>query len=297
MAEVEKISSPEFVKRDGIIADADYIQWLADVKKRFRDSQARMYYAPIMRTTTMDPLAENYYHISPYAWCGNNPVNMVDQDGRAWYLPSGFPAPNTEDAHKRSHEQLPFQWTDCKSQEEMDKAGIEGVYYGEAVVVFNGYKDERLGIKNGERKNLGGDDAMLADVTLYGPNGADDITTGLRGYTMTSDYEKYGAIDNGIYWANHDALGKSGDIKSHWVLNNRGYIPTYDYQPNPNTNAGELEGTMYKNAIFIHSTLTSSNRIGTKTSKGCLLLDWNSMMIFNKKMSGVRHFSVQVKRN
>ena len=45
------------------------------------DSQARMYYAPIMRTTTMDPLAEKYYHISPYAWCGNNPIAFVDPDG------------------------------------------------------------------------------------------------------------------------------------------------------------------------------------------------------------------------
>ena len=46
------------------------------------DSQARMYYAPIMRTTTMDPLAEEYYYISPYAWCGNNPVKYIDPDGR-----------------------------------------------------------------------------------------------------------------------------------------------------------------------------------------------------------------------
>ena len=46
------------------------------------DSQARMYYAPIMRTTTMDPLAEKYYHISPYAWCANNPIMFVDPDGR-----------------------------------------------------------------------------------------------------------------------------------------------------------------------------------------------------------------------
>lgn len=45
------------------------------------DSQARMYYAPIMRTTTIDPMAENYYHISPYAWCGNNPANVVDVHG------------------------------------------------------------------------------------------------------------------------------------------------------------------------------------------------------------------------
>ncbi len=35
-----------------------------------------------MRTTTQDPLAEKYYDISPYAWCANNPVNLVDPDGK-----------------------------------------------------------------------------------------------------------------------------------------------------------------------------------------------------------------------
>ena len=40
MANIEK-SKPEFVTRDGIIVDADYVQWLSDVKKRFRESQAR----------------------------------------------------------------------------------------------------------------------------------------------------------------------------------------------------------------------------------------------------------------
>ena len=48
------------------------------------DSQARRYYASIMRTTTMDPLAEFNYHISPYAWCNNDPINKFDPDGRAW---------------------------------------------------------------------------------------------------------------------------------------------------------------------------------------------------------------------
>lgn len=46
------------------------------------DSKARWYYPAICRTTTMDPLAEKYYSISPYAWCGNNPVGNVDLDGR-----------------------------------------------------------------------------------------------------------------------------------------------------------------------------------------------------------------------
>jgi hypothetical protein len=30
---------------------------------------------------TVDPLAEKYYSISPYAWCGNNPVNRIDPTG------------------------------------------------------------------------------------------------------------------------------------------------------------------------------------------------------------------------
>ena len=46
------------------------------------DSAARWYYPAIMRTTTLDPLAEKYYGISPYAWCGGNPVNRIDPDGR-----------------------------------------------------------------------------------------------------------------------------------------------------------------------------------------------------------------------
>ena len=45
------------------------------------DSQARHYYPAIARTTTMDPLAEKYYNISPYAWCANNPINVVDLNG------------------------------------------------------------------------------------------------------------------------------------------------------------------------------------------------------------------------
>ena len=48
------------------------------------DSEARWYYPALMRTTTQDPLAAKYYDISPYAWCANNPVNLVDPDGREW---------------------------------------------------------------------------------------------------------------------------------------------------------------------------------------------------------------------
>ena len=36
--------------------------------------------------TGIDPLAEKYYHLSPYAYCAGNPVNVVDPDGRDGYL-------------------------------------------------------------------------------------------------------------------------------------------------------------------------------------------------------------------
>lgn len=46
------------------------------------DSHARWYYPALARTTTMDPHCEEYYPISPYAWCGNNFVNVMDPTGR-----------------------------------------------------------------------------------------------------------------------------------------------------------------------------------------------------------------------
>lgn len=35
--------------------------------------------------TTMDPLCEKYYDCSPYAYCGNNPINRMDPTGMDWY--------------------------------------------------------------------------------------------------------------------------------------------------------------------------------------------------------------------
>ena len=45
------------------------------------DSQARHYDPIIPRTTTIDPLAEKYYSLSPYTWCAANPINLIDEKG------------------------------------------------------------------------------------------------------------------------------------------------------------------------------------------------------------------------
>ena len=45
------------------------------------DFEARQFSPSFHRFTTMDPLAEEYYSISPYAYCADNPVNLVDPEG------------------------------------------------------------------------------------------------------------------------------------------------------------------------------------------------------------------------
>jgi len=46
------------------------------------DYGARGYYPAIGRFTSVDPLAEKDYSLSPYAYCAGNPVNAIDPDGR-----------------------------------------------------------------------------------------------------------------------------------------------------------------------------------------------------------------------
>ena len=54
------------------------------------DYSARYYDPAIARFTTMDPMAEKYYSVSPYAYCNNNPANAIDPTGEdSYYTDNG----------------------------------------------------------------------------------------------------------------------------------------------------------------------------------------------------------------
>ena len=48
------------------------------------DYGARQYDPILARWDRVDPLCEKDYPTSPYVFCGNNPVNRIDKDGRIW---------------------------------------------------------------------------------------------------------------------------------------------------------------------------------------------------------------------
>lgn len=54
------------------------------VSEDWYDYGARHMSPNVGRFTTMDPMAEKYYNVSPYAYCGNNPILRIDDDGRIW---------------------------------------------------------------------------------------------------------------------------------------------------------------------------------------------------------------------
>lgn len=236
------------------------------------DYGARQYDPAIARFTSMDPLTEKYYHISPYAYCAGNPVNYVDPDGRDWR--------DTGNG---------IEWTEYKSQEEMVQNNIDGRYLGPAVVVFNGSREEMLG----DGGNLYGEGAVLADVTVYGPKSLEDVGH-YKGFTMSSDRQKFGVIEDGEYSVKKVKMHSTLDLT--FAIENGGKVPALDdYNPAfPKRNPAYLEGTYIHRSNWngFAGSYNKKSKDGYWTthgvSEGCLLVEpkkWNEFYSQLKEMS------------
>ncbi|GAA4462072.1 hypothetical protein GCM10023093_07930 [Nemorincola caseinilytica] len=232
--------------------------------------------------------------ISTYSTFSGNPISRND------------PLGNIDDWVEKKDGNI--VWDKDATSQATTKPGEK--YLGKAVVDFKGSRDEKLG----EGENLFGKGAKLADVTVYGPKGENDIQY-YKGLSMTSDFKTFGAIDDGDYTVSYRNPGKSGALKSNWAINNTGPVNTLDgVNPSP---IHPYSATQ-KDGVYIHT----SNRNGWagKTyykdgplkgklkggvTTGCLIITptqydikgnvksigWNE---FNQQLNGVKQFHLQV---
>ena len=239
------------------------------------DSKARWYYPAIARTSTMDPLCENYYDISPYAWCGNNFVKVIDLNGKDWY--------EDEDGN--------IIYTDLKSQEELDESDTNGTYLGETYVLFEGSDDESWG----EDLTLSGANANPAQVTIYGINGADDIKV-YSGMTIPQS-EQYSTLNAGDYLAYYQDMASS--VYGTKGALEKGYAPALTYRIQTLDKKEILRGKKngqetLMTAIFMHRT--DWNGKASKSSKGCLIIDGRRWREVEKQIGKSHNIYIRVHR-
>ena len=61
-------------------------EWQDELGLNMYDFHARNYMPDIGRTSSQDPHAENYYHLSSYSFLNNNPLLFVDPDGKDFII-------------------------------------------------------------------------------------------------------------------------------------------------------------------------------------------------------------------
>ena len=251
------------------------------------DYGAQMYDRERGRWLTQDPKAENFINSSQYCFCGNNPISRIDINGEDWY------SYQKKEYNEQGEmiEYTAYAFTEATSQQELDDAGINGTYLGAVVVIFAGSLNEKLGTKESDPDGLyiNGDGAITAQVTVYGPKGESDIAR-YTGFTMSSDFKKYGAIADGEYTVNYLVPGKSAPLPSNYAVNGGNPVNCLNgINPSPISPYSATQ----KNGIYIHATNINGKAGGNiAASTGCLLIQGGAQWNRFQSQIGKRDFKL-----
>ena len=238
-----------YYKYNGKEIDHRYNLELSDYGARFYDALRASW-------LTMDPLCEKYYDLSPYAMCGDNPVNAFDYNGEAWGV--------TVDMNTGKY--TGYQWV--SPDKAYNDGGLKPGLYEQAIF-FTSQGESGKKFDPASNYNMGSSTAVV-----YTTEG--DILT-FNASTYPSDINQYATVPEGLYegqlGVHHGSSGsypaiRVGDVGTNAFGNNS--INLNKPNPsNPKTNSAT--------GINIHkpgmNNKTGMTNDGKAISKGCLLID------------------------
>ena len=137
----------------------------------------------------MDPLAEKYYSVSPYAFCSGNPVNFVDWDGEDFtrkirrntiYISATY---YTNFSSKKSANQAVSFWNSRTGDTYTDESGKTYQIKYELIVVDKGINMEQ---KGDAKKYSNQNTYEVNDKLVKSPNAAGQTEDGKHMSVRTS---------------------------------------------------------------------------------------------------------------
>jgi RHS repeat-associated protein len=230
------------------------------------DSFARSYYPAIVRTPTQDPHSENYYDISPYAWCGNNPVNNIDTDGKDWYA--------DEKGNKMWRKSQEYEYTDDNNN--------KWTNIGEEYILFNG---KQLSYFQQEKNK---DGELVLKMSSFDAVSGKPSEDGTFSYSKEAQATKGGPIPEGTYAIYSQGIQKYNEMSTFdkYISNIGGSA-----FPGGTDSWGEERVWIYPQSVSVIDPKTGKKVIRTNMSvhggiqpgsRGCIDLYKNAPKFFKK---------------
>ncbi|MEQ9304045.1 MAG: RHS repeat-associated core domain-containing protein [Marinoscillum sp.] len=202
------------------------------------DYHARMYDPSLMRFMTIDPSAENYLEWTPYNYVGNNPINVIDPDGKDWYDINGK-----------------IRWRN-KEGDYTNKKGKEFKSLGKNVLVGTHNRDKD-----------GNEDVNTASFSLYLESNKSGATATIEGNTVPADTENMNTLAEGTYEMEQwDYKQKDGTTQSRFIVFQRNEDGSVNLNL-PTTDGGTMSEVYFHAGNTARESLTMNS--GDPISKGC----------------------------
>ncbi len=242
------------------------------------DYGARMYNSALGRWFNIDPLTDKFPGITFYAYCANNPINLIDPDGRAW-------KPTTD---QNSGKQTGYEWISEDQSYDEDGALKIGLY-GQAIFFSH---NRTFDLES---------DYNIGSSTAYVYK-SDGTTQTFNANTYPSDQDDYATVPEGRYEA------KVGMHKESYKALRMADLEATDFSDNRielgKKNPAYDDDRTYASGINIHkagvNNKTGMTTTGSPISAGCSLIDrenWNSFIgIFNTDAQKNNKVSVTISR-